>query len=154
MEYIRAFRDEHRFLSNFWPVQLVFGSWLFASAEHAYQAAKSLDPKNWAKVQACRSPVAAKRLGKNLALRPDWEDVKLEVMTEILTAKFEDPYLRQMLLDTGDTILVEGNTWGDTFWGSCRGKGENHLGRILMNIRTDIRINKLVNQERIGTWTE
>lgn len=138
MQIIREFQGEHRFLSNFWPARITFGEWTFPTAEHAYQAAKSLDPVDWKDAQECVSPGAAKRLGKTFTLRPDWDDVKLEIMPEIVRAKFRDPELREKLLATGDAQLIEGNNWGDTFWGVSRGKGHNHLGRILMQVRSEI----------------
>ena len=71
-------------------------------------------------------------------LRPAWDDIKLNVMRDLVWRKFsEDPELRAKLLATGDAELVEGNAWGDTFWGVDQsGKGENHLGKILMETRT------------------
>ena len=140
MNIVSEFQGEHRFLSNFWPSPLVFNDWMFPTAEHAYQAAKSPDPRDWQDVQQCVSPGAAKRLGRSITIRTDWEEVKVTIMTEIVATKFKDPKLRQMLLDTGDALLIDGNSWGDTFWGVCRGRGRNQLGRILMNVRQDIQI--------------
>jgi len=68
-------------------------------------------------------------------MRPDWEAVKDDIMYRCVLAKFEDPILRQRLLDTGDQELIEGNTWGDTYWGVCKGKGRNMLGKTLMAVR-------------------
>lgn len=68
--------------------------------------------------------------------RPDWNKVKKRIMANILDIKFSDPVLRQLLDDTGDAEIIEGNSWGDTYWGVCRGVGQNNLGKILMNIRT------------------
>ena len=138
MNEIRGFSGEYRFLSNFWPCSLTFGSWAFTSAEYAYQAAKSNDPEEWRAIQACSTPGQAKRLGKKLTLRPDWEKVKLECMHEILTAKFSIPELKDMLLATGTAQLVEENHWGDRYWGVCQGTGHNHLGRLLMQVRDEI----------------
>ena len=78
-----------------------------------------------------KNPVQAKRLGRKVKLRDDWEEVKLEIMTEIVSQKFlQHPHLIEMLLQTGDEELIEGNKWD-----VCKGKGENHLGKILMKIR-------------------
>jgi len=60
-------------------------------------------------------------------------------MLDLVRKKFENPLLRAMLLATEDAVLVEGNTWNDTFWGVCRGRGENWLGRILMQVREECR---------------
>ena len=90
------------------------------------------------------SPGQAKKYGKTVELRKDWEDVKLSIMEEIIREKFiYDPDLVKMLLDTGDKELIEGNNWNDTFWGMCRGKGENHLGKILMKLREELRMKEV-----------
>ncbi|AZO48067.1 NADAR family protein [Mesorhizobium sp. M4B.F.Ca.ET.058.02.1.1] len=136
MKEILEFSGEYRWLSNFFMVHVTIGQLTFASTEHAYQAAKSLDPVDWKDVIECVSPGAAKRMGRNVTLRPDWEDIKLDVMREITAAKYDQhPHLHAKLMATKGMNLVEGNHWGDTFWGVCRGKGENHLGRIIMEYR-------------------
>ena len=78
-------------------------------------------------------------------LRPDWEEVKVQVMRELLYAKFSEEPLRGMLKATGDQHLEEGNNWGDTFWGVCRGRGENWLGKLLMEVRASIPDNPVEN---------
>lgn len=81
-------------------------------------------------------PSEAKRNGRHCKLRPDWEEVKYDVMHQIVMNKFYgNKELAQKLIDTGDAVLIEGNTWNDTTWGVCKGKGENHLGKILMSVR-------------------
>lgn len=80
-------------------------------------------------------PGAAKRFGCTFPTRPDWDTVKIAVMREILEIKFSDEILRNLLIDTHPHSLVEGNTWGDTFWGVCNGNGKNHLGILLMELR-------------------
>jgi len=137
-EPISGFHGHYRFLSNFWMMPVYFGTWRFASAEHAYQAAKSEDPADWARIQSCPKPGAAKRMGKDITLRPNWDTVKLDIMEEIIRVKFEHPRLRPMLIATGDAELIETNTWGDTYWGVCNGKGSNHLGKLLMAERAKI----------------
>ena len=84
-------------------------------------------------------PAEARRAGQKLPMRTDWESVKIDVMFRCLKEKFKDPELREKLIDTGDEELIEGNWWGDTFWGVCQGKGENHLGKLLMTIREEIK---------------
>ena len=136
MGIISGFSHQYRFLSNFWVAPIEVGGMHWASSEHTYQAAKSLDPEDWSVIQGCASPSAAKRMGRNLTLRPDWESIKLEVMEEILWAKFtQHPDLMRDLIMTRGMDLIETNTWGDTYWGVCKGKGENHLGKLLMKIR-------------------
>ena len=108
----------------------------FPSVEHAYQAFKSLDPIDWDMFSRMKTPGMAKRQGRCIIMREDWDDVKVSFMSGFLQQKFLDPELKQMLLDTGTQTLIEGNTWNDTFWGECPiGNGKNTLGKLLMDIR-------------------
>lgn len=133
---ILSFRDEYFFLSNFYPVEIKLDGIVYPNAETAFQAQKTLDVEERRKFSMLKNPVQAKRLGRKVKLRDDWEEVKLDIMTEVVSQKFlQHPHLIEMLLQTGDEELVEGNKWGDRFWGVCKGKGENHLGKILMKIR-------------------
>lgn len=133
---ISSFRDEYFFLSNFYPVEIKLDGIVYLNAETAFQAQKTLDVEERRKFSMLKNPVQAKRLGRKVKLRDDWEEVKLDIMTEVVSQKFlQHPHLIEMLLQTGDEELVEGNKWGDRFWGVCKGKGENHLGKILMKIR-------------------
>ncbi len=136
---ISKFQGEHRFLSNFHPVEVTMDGQLYLSTEHAYQAAKTTNLATRTMIARTFNPGKAKRLGRLAALRPDWEEVKLEVMLDLLRKKFAHPKLRTKLLATGTEQLVEGNTWGDTFWGVCDGMGDNHLGRLLMQVRDEIK---------------
>lgn len=138
---IDSFDGEYRFLSNFFvlPKPIEWEGLLYTTTEHAFQATKTLDPKEREKVRSAGSPGAAKRLGKLVKLRSDWNDMKVMVMSSICWVKFEHPILRKWLLATGDAELIEGNTWGDTFWGTVKGRGENQLGKVLMNIRGLVR---------------
>jgi len=132
---INQFQNEHRFLSNFWPCCVFLDGLAYPSVEHAYVAAKTLDISKRHEIRGVPTPGQVKRLGRKLKLRHDWEDVKLGVMQDLVTQKFTDPALRALLEATRPHELVEGNTWGDTFWGVCNGVGQNHLGRILMDVR-------------------
>jgi ribA/ribD-fused uncharacterized protein len=133
---ISSFRDEYFFLSNFYPVEIKLDGIVYPNAEAAFQAQKTLNVEERRKFSMLKNPVQAKRLGRKVKLRDDWEEVKLYIMTEIVSQKFlQHPHLFEMLLQTGDEELVEGNKWGDRFWGVCKCKGENHLGKILMKIR-------------------
>lgn len=142
---ILKFDGEHRFLSNFWPAQVVLDGERYASVEAAYQAAKTLDPEFRAKVRECGEDSAAvkklgKKVGKTVRQRPCWdEDFKLKVMGDLVRQKFSDPALGALLLATGDQELIEGNWWHDVFWGQCRGEGRNELGKILMMVRDELR---------------
>jgi len=135
---IKQFRGRYRFLSNFFPAEITYNGFVCATNEHAFQLAKAATQQGRDMVAAADSPQEAKRVGRNVFLRNDWESVKLNVMWEITLLKYTThPALLGMLLDTGDARLIEGNRWGDTFWGVSvfNGKGENHLGRILMRAR-------------------
>ena len=134
-ETIAAFTGIHAFLSNFHRHPFAWNGRRWETAEHPYQAYKTIDPVARERIAAAPTPGAAKRAGRAVELRADWETVKRQVMQSILVAKFSVPDLRRRLLETGDAELVEGNHWGDTYWGVCRGTGRNELGRILMRIR-------------------
>ena len=138
-ETIDRFRGEHAFLSNFHRAPFRWQGREWPHAESAYQAAKTRDERARERIRTARSPAEAKRLGRRADLRCDWERVKAHVMHSILVAKFAVPELRDALLATGDAELVEGNTWGDVYWGRVDGRGRNQLGRTLMRIRDDIR---------------
>jgi ribA/ribD-fused uncharacterized protein len=140
---IEHFDGVYKFLSNFEPAHVIYEGARYDTAEHAYQAAKTTDENLRKQFYAGKiSPSYAKRLGQKLPLRPDWEQIKLSVMHEIVRFKFtHNPIMRQNLLATGNAELIEGNWWGDTFWGVCKGVGENHLGKILMDVRTELRAN-------------
>lgn len=136
---IDSFNGKYRFLSNFAPCKVIFEDIEYPSTEHAYQAAKTLDISLRKQFRACGKPSDAKKLGRKIVLRPDWETIKFEVMEQLLRAKFAQPDFKRALLNTGDEELIEGNTWGDTVWGVCKGKGQNNLGKILMKIRKDLK---------------
>jgi ribA/ribD-fused uncharacterized protein len=131
---INEFRGKYFFLSNFYHVP-------YPSNEHYFQAAKATNDKDREFVMSAPDAKTAKaRGGKNgIKCRPDWNEIRISVMEDFVRIKFQDAELRQQLLDTGDEELVEGNWWGDIFWGVCKGEGENHLGKILMKIRAEIR---------------
>ena len=124
----------------------------FPALENAYQAAEYAG-EDWTEVFgqfAQMIPVKAKRKGGKLSLREDWDKIKLEVMEELLRIKFSDPYLRYLLMVTDGRELVEGNHWHNNFWGRCScekcdNKGLNHLGKLLMKLRTDIILDALSN---------
>lgn len=136
---ITEFQGRYRFLSNFWPAPLTYNGVRYPTSEHAYQAARCAHPEHAALVRFARIPGEAKRLARSYPEVPGWADVKLDVMLEVLRAKFREPGLAAQLLATGNAKLVEGNTWGDDFWGVYRGRGRNHLGRLLMQVRAELR---------------
>jgi ribA/ribD-fused uncharacterized protein len=136
---IDRFKGKHAFLSNFHMCAVAYDGMVYPSAEHAYQAAKSTDKFERAWVREAPTAAQAKKRGRRVKnLHPDWNKVKVDVMLAIIRSKFTDAQLRAQLMATGNQRLVEGNTWGDVFWGVCGGKGENHLGRILVRVRHEI----------------
>lgn len=138
-EAIVRFAGPYRFLSNFYARPLLYEGERFPTAEHAYQAAKCMRSDEFRMIRDAPSPGAAKRMGRKIAIRDDWEAVKEKVMLSVVRAKFADAYLRRRLASTGTAELIEGNNWGDRFWGVCRGEGENRLGKILMKVRAETR---------------
>jgi hypothetical protein len=136
---IKGFQEEYRWLSNFWPCAIVYEGLGYPSSEAAYQAAKLENPEHRVRFTTM-TPSQAKRAGKTVKYRPDWDDVRLQVMYDICSYKFRNnPELRQNLLDTDEKYIEETNDWGDRYWGVCRGSGQNHLGKILMRIRGELR---------------
>lgn len=140
---IREFKGAYAFLSNFYEQDLLFEGEIWPTAEHAYQACKTNDPREKAWVRSMATPGSAKRLGRKVELREDWETVKADCMFQVLKAKFKNPELREQLLATEDAELIEGNTWGDHYWGKVKYKnkwvGQNMLGKLLMVLRDDLR---------------
>jgi hypothetical protein len=152
---IPYFRGEHAFLSNFWPATVLIDGQEYPTVEHAYQAAKfdarlkSLAQKRDGSsltvrqlIQQAPMPALAKKLGKAYAVQQDdhWHEIKLATMRMLVAQKFQNHIdLRAQLMATGDAELVEGNWWDDTFWGQVNGVGLNHLGRILMSVREELR---------------
>ena len=135
---IDSFRDEFDWLSNFFPCPVEFEGLTFGNTEAAFQAAKTLDMEEREKFVGL-SPLIARRKGRRVKLRSDWEAVKIEVMREVLRCKFsQNPELKAKLIATGDAELIEGNNWNDRFWGVCRGVGQNHLGKLLMEVRAEL----------------
>lgn len=141
---IDDFRGCHHFLSNFHPSQVEMDGMVYPTVEHAYQAAKTDVPWIREKLTLAKTPAEAKRMGRTFPIRGDWDKVKVDVMLGLLRQKFTIPQLRRLLKDTGTEELAEGNTWHDVFWGvvvDSEGKkvGENHLGRLLMQVREEVR---------------
>ena len=117
------------------------------SAENAYQSEKTHDQSYKRRILKAVTPIVAKRLGRRAKLRGDWDNVKLEIMLEVVREKFEQiPRLAEELMKTAGHNLIEGNDWGDDFWGMIKvngeWKGENHLGKILMVVRNELILSK------------
>jgi hypothetical protein len=139
---ILGFQGKYSFLSNFWEVRIYLEGQdePYSSVENAYQAQKTTNPKLREIIRKC-SAEEAKTLGQNIIIRPDWNnELRITTMRELLSQKFSchNVELVQRLLATGDAKLVESNNWGDTFFGICDGKGANHLGELLMEVRSTL----------------
>jgi len=144
---INEFKGKYRFLSNFSSAPIKVGNREYPTVEHYYQAMKTDSYLEQESIRLCSSPALAKKLGREVKIRKDWEEIKIIVMLRALRLKFENPTLREKLLSTGDQLLVEGNWWHDTYWGRCRcriceGHGENKLGWLLMKVRKEIKNGK------------
>ena len=136
---INDFRGAYSFLSNFYKAPVTYRGITYSNSEAAFQAAKTLDEAE-RKTFANLEPAVAKRRGRQVALRSDWEKIKVNVMYEVCYAKFtQNPELKEKLLATEYEYLEEGNTWRDRTWGTVNGKGKNLLGKILMVIRAQLR---------------
>lgn len=136
---IKEFKGDHDFLSNFYPFPIIYRGLIWPTTEHAFQAAKFKNGVYTELIRKTHSPGKVKKMGRAHPIQtPDWERVKLDVMREVVWKKFSHPDMSWRLLETGEMDLVEGNTWGDEYWGVNIRKswyGLNWLGRILMETR-------------------
>jgi len=136
---INEFRGKYFFLSNFYISDVEYEGIIYTNNEAAFQAQKVTDYRHQQEFWLA-TPSEAKRLGRSVELRSDWEQIKDEVMEDIVRAKFtQSEELKNKLLATGDEELIEANTWNDTYWGVCRGRGLNKLGKILMKVREELK---------------
>jgi len=139
MSKIESFSGEYKFLSNFYPCVVELDDEKYSSVEHAYQAAKTLDIKDRKIIQNTPQPNIVKKLGRYVTVRDDWNEIKLEIMSMLVWQKFSTSNeLRKKLLNTYGYELIEGNRWNDTYWGICKGIGQNNLGKILMAVRHEL----------------
>lgn len=155
MVVIDRFEGGYAFLSNFYPVAITVSvpigggyssKFDMPSVEHAYQAMKCADRPSWERIYQAETPGKAKRLGRTVQSRQGWDGMKVSVMRDLLTQKFQYPPLEALLLQTRHAIMIEGNDWGDRFWGQVDGEGENWLGRLLMMVRDSIAIHQMGRQ--------
>lgn len=140
MEPITSFHGKYRFLSNFWLIDIKYGDDVYRSVEHAYQASKCYWTLDAMRIRDTETPGKAKRLAQRMDRRTDWELVKEDIMLNLVKQKFmEHAALGFRLMQTKDAELIEGNTWGDRYWGAVYRNGEwegdNRLGKMLMYIR-------------------
>lgn len=156
MSYINVFRGRFVFLSNFFPCKIEHQGISYPSVEHYYIALKVttlqfIDGRYYTApdfrelISMIKDPSDVKKLGRRIKIRSDWDQKKLGFMEWGIREKFKDPKLAQMLLETGDLELIEGNKWHDIYWGvcacsKCGGDGQNHLGKTLMKIRSELKV--------------
>lgn len=145
---ISEFKGQHRFLSNFYPVQVTVGGITYPTSEHAFQAQKARSAGERRAMATLASPVLAKQRGRELEIPENWDSIRKRIMLNVVIFKFvQNPHLARLLEETGARVLTEGNAWHDSFWGVCRdpgphppqcagtGQGANYLGQILMAVR-------------------
>ena len=142
---ITEFDGKYAFLSNFFYAPFVYDGIIYPTNEHFFQAMKTLDQEKRKQIAEAKTPGAAKRMGRQVQLREDWEEVKYTAMRVGVERKFDaHPGLAEKLIATGDAILIEGNSWHDNTWGSCFCSkcaaiaGKNWLGEILMERRKEL----------------
>lgn len=141
VKVINEFRGDYYFLSNFYNAPVKYEGLMYRNSEAAFQSAKTANRRTREKFTEL-DPSTAKKMGRSLTLRSDWERVKDKVMEDILRDKFtRNPELGARLIATEKAVLVEGNTWHDEYWGVClrNGYGRNMLGKLLMKIREELR---------------
>lgn len=148
MNKIDKFDGKYAFLSNYYPSpihqEFINGTIIeYPTVEHAFQATKTTNIELRKRFAQAKTPGEAKRMGRHILLRKDWNEIKDAVMLSYVRAKFTWPDLQAKLLATGNAYLEEGNYWNDTTWGVCNGVGENRLGKILMQVREEARKGQL-----------
>jgi hypothetical protein len=141
MYKIDSFRGEWTFLDNFYRAPFYYEGKEYATVEHFFQAFKAIDEDEHEKIRTVPNPGSAKKFGRTTKLRPEWEEIKNEIMFLGLILKFtQNHHLRKMLIGTEDALLEEGNNHGDQVWGTVKGIGENRLGLLLMEVRKNIKV--------------
>jgi ribA/ribD-fused uncharacterized protein len=148
---IGSFSEQHRFLSNFWDTPVVYEGIRYPTVEHAYVAAKTTDAELRREVAQLATPGKAKRFGrKKIQEDENWKQIKFQVMEELTRQKYAHAHLAEKLLATGDVLIEEGNPWHDQTWGNCTCNnksgehpeclqpGENRLGKLLTQIRSEL----------------
>lgn len=147
---IHGFFGPYRFLSNFHFVNVELDGEIYRTTEHAYQAAKTLDLDARRMIQRLSHPRDARIAGQAVPMRERWEaQHKWETMYDLTCQKFSKGHLMHDLIATYPLYLEETNTWGDVYWGVCRGKGRNELGKILMRVREELMV--ILQQEVLAS---
>lgn len=136
---IDHFRGKYSFLSNFYECNICYRGRTYKNAEAVFQSMKTID-ENIRDMFITMTAKKAKKYGRVVELRKDWDTIKINVMYEVVYLKFaQNEHLKDLLLRTGSQELIETNSWNDTYWGVCNGIGQNNLGNILMWVRDDLR---------------
>ena len=137
---ILKFKGPYAFLSNFYPAVVEVSDLIYPSVEHAYQAAKFDDFYLKVRIAGLYTAGDAKKFAREFSdkINPLFFENRLLTMEMYLRQKFNIDPCKQLLIDTYPREIIEGNTWGDTFWGVCDGVGENNLGKLLMKIREEL----------------
>lgn len=150
---ISSFSGKNAFLSNFYPIEVTINGITYPTAEHAYVAQKSISISERINISEIKTPGEAKKYGRKMSLHPMWNKIRIPAMQAVLSAKFQDPEMLDRLLKTENQTLVEGNTWGDRFWGAVYEDGdwtgENNLGVLLMYLRQEAQANAIVNARKL-----
>lgn len=141
LETINCFRGTYFFLSNFYMTPIYYKDHWYKSAEHAFMAQKATNEEDRQRIANTPTPAKAKAMGRKITLQTNWDSIKLNEMSLIVYYKFaQNNNIKHKLVQTGNATLIEGNNWGDTFWGMVKNNrgewvGENNLGKILMTVR-------------------
>jgi ribA/ribD-fused uncharacterized protein len=142
---IYKFADKYYFLSNFYESEIIYKGKSYKSVEHAYQAEKSTNEAEHEWIRNAPTPSKAKSFGNKIKIKSNWDDIKYDLMLNLVRIKFQNKELKKMLLETGNEFLIESNYWHDNTWGNCtcfnckKIKGKNWLGEILMRVRKELR---------------
>ena len=138
---ILEFQGNYRWLSNFYPCRIEYFGYVYKSVEHSYQAQKSNSQEWKTYCEKENNPALVRKKSRNIMIIENWDDLKYKIMNDLLELKFSQPAFKIWLKNTGNSIIEEGNYWGDVYWGidMKSGKGYNHLGKLIMSIR-DIKI--------------
>lgn len=139
---ISEFRGDYAWLSNFYPSKIYYDGYYFSCVECAYQSQKNNDV-SWKLFCSEHDAKIVKRESKKINLIYNWDYIKFYIMLDCLNLKFRQEPFKSLLVATEDHELIEGNNWGDTYWGICNGKGKNTLGKMLMSIRNDLLLDNL-----------
>jgi len=137
---IEGFFGKYKFLSNMYLCIVKIDDLTYRSSEHAFHSRKATNKRDRLYIRSAPTPFIAKQRGNMIKCRPDWKNIRVDEMYKVVEAKFtQNRVLTLKLLATGNELLVEGNYWKDIFWGVYNGKGENWLGKILMEVRLKLR---------------